>query len=181
VIFVKDAVILVDKNDNELGTMPKLEAHITGALHRAFSLFIFNSKQQMLIQQRALTKYHSGGLWANSCCSHPLPNEPLSQAIHRRLNEELGMQCDMQPIGTILYNEKVTDDLIEHEFDHLFLGFSDKTPQCHPDEVMDHRWISLNELYHDVEKHPENYSAWFCHILMALGIEQFTRWSKNIT
>lgn len=117
---MKDAVILVDKNDNELGTMPKLEAHITGALHRAFSLFIFNSKQQMLIQQRALTKYHSGGLWANTCCSHPLPNEPLSQAIHRRLNEELGMQCDMQPIGTILYNEKVTDDLIEHEFDHLF-------------------------------------------------------------
>ncbi|WP_156510833.1 isopentenyl-diphosphate Delta-isomerase, partial [Proteus hauseri] len=100
-IFVEDAVVLVDKNDNELGTMPKLEAHIIGALHRAFSLFIFNSKKQLLIQQRAITKYHSGSLWANTCCSHPRPNELLSQAIHRRLDEELGMQCDeIRTIGT---------------------------------------------------------------------------------
>ncbi|WIV90325.1 isopentenyl-diphosphate Delta-isomerase [Proteus appendicitidis] len=160
--------------------MPKLEAHIVGALHRAFSIFIFNSKQQLLIQQRAISKYHSGGLWANTCCSHPLPNELLSDAIHRRLNEELGMKCDMQPIGTILYNEKVTDDLIEHEFDHLFLGFSNELPHSNPDEVMNYRWISLDTLYQDTEENPQNYSAWFRYILNRMGIEQFSRWSQGI-
>ncbi|MBU0049647.1 isopentenyl-diphosphate Delta-isomerase [Klebsiella pneumoniae] len=177
---MEDAVILVDKNDNELGTMPKLEAHIVGALHRAFSIFIFNSKQQLLIQQRAISKYHSGGLWANTCCSHPLPNELLSDAIHRRLDEELGMQCDMQSIGTILYNEKVTDDLIEHEFDHLFLGFSNELPHSNPDEVMNYRWVSLDTLYQDTEKNPQNYSIWFRYILNRMGIEQFSRWSQGI-
>lgn len=178
---MEDAVVLVDINDNELGTMPKLEAHIIGALHRAFSIFIFNSKHQLLIQQRAAVKYHSGSLWANTCCSHPRPNELLSQAIHRRLDEELGMQCDeMQTIGTILYNEKVTDNLIEHEFDHLYLGFSDQLPQCNPDEVMDYRWISLDSLYQDIEDNPSHYSVWFCYILKHMGISQFTRWSKGI-
>ncbi|WP_109406179.1 isopentenyl-diphosphate Delta-isomerase [Proteus hauseri] len=180
-IFVEDAVVLVDKNDNELGTMPKLEAHIIGALHRAFSLFIFNSKKQLLIQQRAITKYHSGSLWANTCCSHPRPNELLSQAIHRRLDEELGMQCDeIRTIGTVLYNEKVTDNLIEHEFDHLYLGFSDQTPQCNPNEVMNYRWISLDSLYQDIEKNPSDYSVWFCYILKHMGFHQFTRWSQGI-
>ncbi|WP_100159043.1 isopentenyl-diphosphate Delta-isomerase [Proteus columbae] len=177
---MEDAVILVDKNDNELGTMPKLEAHIVGALHRAFSIFIFNSKQQLLIQQRAVSKYHSGGLWANTCCSHPLPNELLSDAIHRRLDEELGMKCDMQSIGTILYNEKVTDDLIEHEFDHLFLGFSNELPRSNSNEVMDYRWISLDSLYQDIEENAQNYSVWFRHILNRMGIEQFSRWSHGI-
>nr|WP_244185058.1 isopentenyl-diphosphate Delta-isomerase [Proteus columbae] len=160
--------------------MPKLEAHIVGALHRAFSIFIFNSKQQLLIQQRAISKYHSGGLWANTCCSHPLPNELLSDAIHRRLDEELGMKCDMQPIGTILYNEKVTNDLIEHEFDHLFLGFSNELPHSNPDEVMNYRWISLDTLYQDTEENPQNYSVWFRYILNRMGIEQFSRWSQGI-
>ncbi|OAT31601.1 isopentenyl-diphosphate Delta-isomerase [Proteus myxofaciens] len=177
---MEDAVILVDNNDNELGTMPKLEAHIIGALHRAFSLFIFNSQKQLLIQQRAISKYHSGHLWANTCCSHPRPNEPLSKAIHRRLYEELGMSCDMQPIGTILYNEKVTDDLTEHEFDHLFLGFTDDDPQCNPDEVMNYQWISLTELYKDIKINPNKYTAWFRYILNYFEKEQFEKWSIGI-
>lgn len=176
---MEDAVILVDSNDNELGIMPKLEAHIKGALHRAFSLFIFNSKKQLLIQQRAIQKYHSGGLWTNTCCSHPRPNEPLSQAIHRRLNEELGMQCQMLPIGTVLYNEKVTDNLIEHEFDHLFIGFCDELPQCNPNEVMDYQWISLDVLYQNIEEDPECYTAWFRYILNTLGKKQVKQWSEG--
>lgn len=177
---MEDAVILVDEHDNELGTMPKLEAHITGTLHRAFSLFIFNSEQQLLIQQRAISKYHSGGLWANTCCSHPRPNEPLLNAIHRRLDEEFGMRCDMQSIGNVLYNEQVTDNLIEHEYDHLFLGFSDDTPQYNPDEIMNYRWISLEKLYQDIKNNPQNYSVWFRYILNRMGIEQFSRWSQGI-
>src|ERR1035437_4931257 len=122
---MKDQVILVDDFDIEIGTMPKLEAHQKGVLHRAFSVFIFNSKGEMLLQQRAFEKYHSGGLWSNACCSHPILGENVHASANRRLMEEMGIQCNIQHEFSFIYNVQLENNLSEHEFDNVFAGVCD--------------------------------------------------------
>ena len=124
-----EIVILVDKTDNPIGEMEKQEAHIKGVLHRAFSIFIFNSKGEVLLQQRAFHKYHSGGLWTNTCCSHPRNGETTIQAANRRLKEEMGMSCALTEEFTFIYKAKLDNDLYEHELDHVLFGTTDLLPQ----------------------------------------------------
>jgi len=157
-----DEVILVDSQDREIGSCEKLKAHKEGFLHRAFSIFIFNSKNEMLLHQRALGKYHSAGLWTNACCSHPRPGESLQNATARRLQEELGISCPVTPIGTFIYRAKVEPDLIEHEFDHLFSGnYDGPLDRLNPEEVANVRWIALPDLLQETKQHPERFTAWF--------------------
>jgi isopentenyl-diphosphate delta-isomerase len=156
----EEKVILVDAFDNEVGTMEKLEAHEKGQLHRAFSVFLYNSNGEMLLQQRALHKYHSPGLWTNTCCSHPRPGESNHEAAQRRLMEEMGIQCKIEPAFSFMYEQKL-GDLIEHELDHVFIGTFDGVPEINPEEVAAWKTISEYDLLNDVAKNPENYTVWF--------------------
>lgn len=153
-------VILVGKNDKEIGTCEKLKAHKEGKLHRAFSIFIFNSKGELLLQRRAKTKYHSGGLWSNTCCSHPRPGETLENAAHRRLKEEMGFDCELKEVFSFIYKVKL-DNLFEHEYDHVFTGKFDGEPTLNPEEADDWKWINMGELKEDMQKNPNNYTFWF--------------------
>lgn len=154
-------VILVDTDNNERGTMEKLEAHRKGVLHRAFSILLFNSSGKILLQKRSQNKYHSAGLWTNTCCSHPLPGESLEVATRRRLREEMGI--DMQPeySHTFIYRAELDRGLIEHELDHVFTGTYDDAPQVNKEEVEDWKYVDLRWLREDILKHPASYTAWF--------------------
>ena len=154
-------VVLVDENDNETGQMEKQAAHVTPHLHRAFSIFIFNSKGELLMQQRALSKYHSPGLWTNTCCSHPRNGETTLQAASRRLTEEMGLQCEMREVYTFIYKAPVGQGLTEHEFDHVIFGHCDDAPTINADEVASWKYMNLNDLKNDISAHPEHYTAWF--------------------
>jgi isopentenyl-diphosphate Delta-isomerase len=156
-----ERVILVDENDNETGSMEKMEAHRTGVLHRAFSILLFNSKGQMLIQKRASAKYHSGGLWTNACCSHPAPGESLAHATRRRLIHEMGIDTPTEFAYKFIYKVPLDKDLIEHELDHVFTGTFDGTPLVNPAEVEDWKYIGMQELKQDMQKHPDHYTHWF--------------------
>jgi isopentenyl-diphosphate delta-isomerase len=156
-----EEVILVDANDRSIGTMEKIEAHEKGLLHRAFSILLVNECGEMLLQQRALQKYHSPGLWTNACCSHPRPNETNLDAAHRRLLEELGMTVDLYEIFQFTYHAELEQGLSEHEIDHVFLGFTNENPIINLAEVMSYKWITLSELKQDINVHPEKYTAWF--------------------
>ena len=155
-----EMVILVDENDNKVGTEEKLKAHQQGILHRAFSIFIFNSKGQLLLQQRAKHKYHSSELWTNTCCSHPRPEEPIQDATHRRLQEEMGFSCDMQEILQFTYKASVGNSLTEHEFDHVFVGKYDGKVLPNPEEVQNYMWVTKEELVNDIENNPNKYTEW---------------------
>lgn len=154
-------VVLVDEQDTQIGIMEKMAAHIVPRLHRAFSIFIFNSKGEMLLQQRALTKYHSPGLWTNTCCSHPRNGESLEQATARRLKEEMGLTCDMHEVFTFIYKAPVGLGLVEHEYDHVWFGTTDDTPVVNAEEVASFKYMSLDEIASDMEAHPECYTEWF--------------------
>ena len=154
-------VVLVDEQDRQIGLMEKQAAHVTPHLHRAFSIFIFNSKGELLMQQRALSKYHSPGLWTNTCCSHPRDGETLAEATSRRLQEEMGMTCPMHEVYTFIYKAPVGQGLIEHEFDHVWIGQSDAIPQINREEVESWKYMSLKDLYNDIHLHPECYTEWF--------------------
>ncbi|MEA2701625.1 MAG: isopentenyl-diphosphate Delta-isomerase [Candidatus Parcubacteria bacterium] len=156
-----DDVILVDEHDTQIGTMEKLAAHAQGRLHRAFSVFIFHSDGRMLLQRRAAGKYHSGGLWSNACCSHPRPGEPVEAAAHRRLREEMGIDCDLRETHAFIYRAPFPNGLIEHEYDHVFVGRSDDLPAPNPEEVDDWVWMDIPELRRDMKEHPEDYTYWF--------------------
>lgn len=160
---MSDEVILVDDEDKRVGTADKLEAHRQGGkLHRAFSVFIFNSKGQLLLQKRAEGKYHSGGLWTNTCCSHPRPGEPTKAAAERRLEEEMGFTCDLEEVFSFIYRAKF-EDLTEHEYDHVFFGVCEPETNLEPDpeEVEDWKWVSKQELMRDVKNNSDNYTPWF--------------------
>jgi len=154
-------VVLVDEKDTQIGIMEKMAAHIVPRLHRAFSIFIFNSKGELLLQQRALTKYHSPGLWTNTCCSHPRNGETLAQATARRLKEEMGLTCDMHEVFTFIYKAPVGLGLIEHEFDHVWFGQCDATPTIDTDEVASFKYMNLDDIATDMKDHPEQYTEWF--------------------
>ncbi len=155
-------VVLVDKQDNIIGSEEKLKAHLHGGrLHRAFSIFVFNNNKALLLQRRALSKYHSGGLWTNTCCSHPTAGEDLDSAVHRRLKEEMGFDCDLKEIFSFIYKADVGGGLTEWEFDHVFFGVYDNNPVLNHEEADDFKWVSLNELKLDIKLNPEKYTAWF--------------------
>ena len=158
-------VIIVDENDIEIGTMEKMEAHRKGLLHRAFSVLIFNSKGELLLQQRALHKYHSPGLWANTCCSHPRKGEDLIAAAKRRLNEEMGFVCDLTVAGHFIYRCDFDNGLTEHEFDYVLKGIYDNDPVINPDEVMNYKWSNIDLLKKEFELNPSLFTFWFKELL----------------
>lgn len=159
--MTEQLVVLVDLNDNDLGTMEKMKAHYEGVLHRAFSIFIFNSKGELMIHQRALSKYHSPGLWTNTCCSHPQLNQEVINNAHTRLYEEMGFDCGFSEAFTFVYKAEVGQGLIEHEFDHVFIGISDQHPTINPDEVEAWKYMSMDNLRSDIENNPDLYTEWF--------------------
>ncbi len=154
-------VILVDENDQQIGLMEKMEAHEKGLLHRAFSVFIFNDENQLLLQQRAKDKYHSGGLWTNTCCSHPREGESLLDAGKRRLHEEMAFSCPIETVFSFIYKAELDNNLIEHELDHVLIGNYNEAPKPNPDEVMDWKYVDLEWVVEDMKANPENYTAWF--------------------
>ena len=153
-------VVLVDEYDNELGVLDKFSAHKTGALHRAFSVFVFNSKGELLLQQRADGKYHSAGLWSNTCCSHPAKGESVAEAANRRLKEEMGFECETFFKFTFKYRIEFENGLTEHELDHVYFGECDETPTPNSIEVKDWRYISLQELQEELAQNPEKFTGW---------------------
>jgi isopentenyl-diphosphate Delta-isomerase len=156
-----DYVILVDQEDNMIGTMEKMEAHQKGALHRAFSVLIFNSKGEMLIQKRAKTKYHSGGLWTNACCSHPVPKENISVTVRHRVLHEMGIDVTPEFLYKFTYQIKLDNCLIEHEVDHVFKAIFNGTPVINLEEAEDWKFISPYDLKHSIALHPQEYTHWF--------------------
>ena len=156
-----DEVILVDSDDNFIGTMEKMKAHQTGELHRAFSIYLINDKGNFLLQRRAADKYHSAGLWTNACCSHPRPDETTMAAAIRRLDEEMGIVTSLNHIYHFTYKVEFDNGLIEHELDHVYLGTFNDSPKPNPKEVMEWKYMSTNDIIKDVEEHPENYTEWF--------------------
>ncbi|MDG1915319.1 MAG: isopentenyl-diphosphate Delta-isomerase [Crocinitomix sp.] len=156
-----EQVILVDTEDNPIGLMEKMEAHEKGLLHRAFSVFIFNDKKELLLQQRASHKYHSGGLWTNTCCSHPRDGEGLVDAGTRRLQEEMGFECEIKPILSFIYKAELDNELTEHEFDHVLIGKFNAAPKPNPDEVSDWKFVDLKVLAEDLKQNPDQYTIWF--------------------
>lgn len=157
---MSEKVILVDETDREVGTEGKLEAHAEGRLHRAFSVFVVNSRGDMLLQRRAATKYHSGGLWTNTCCSHPRPGEPLEKAAHRRLREEMGFDCELRETFSFIYRVEVDKELYEHEYDHVFIGRFDGAPVPDPGEADGWKWMDVEELQADLLCNPGRYTRW---------------------
>lgn len=154
-------VILVDEQDNPVGSMEKMEAHLKGVLHRAFSVFIFNSKKEMLLQQRADHKYHSPGLWSNTCCSHPFPGEDTAMAAQRRLSEEMGFRTTLQKMYDFVYKVGFKNGLIENEFDHAFVGHYDGGIMINPDEVKSCAFRSMEEIKLQLNEQPETFTEWF--------------------
>ena len=157
----EEKVILVDKNDNQVVLMPKLEAHEKGVLHRAFSIFIFNSKYELLLQKRASSKYHSGGLWTNTCCSHPREGEDILDAANRRLDEEMGIKTSLRKVYDFIYKAELDNQLTEHEFDHVFYGVFDNDPILNKEEAEDFKWVDMETLNNDIIKDEDNYTVWF--------------------
>jgi len=154
-------VVLVNEDDQEVGTMEKMAAHEKGVLHRAFSVFVYNSEGNVLLQRRADHKYHSPGLWANTCCSHPRPGEQLADAASRRLREEMGMACSLASPFSFIYRAELDQGLIEHELDHVFVGTCDIVPIPNPDEVSEWRYCSPSDIRAEMDQFPERFSSWF--------------------
>ncbi len=158
---MEELVILVDQDDRETGVMEKIQAHREALLHRAFSVFVFNSKGELMLQQRALGKYHSPGLWTNTCCSHPRPGEETEAAAHRRLHEEMGFDCTLTKIFHFTYKAPFDNNLTEHEVDHVFVGFSDTLPVINPEEVESYRFATLDDISVEMAENPELFTVWF--------------------
>ncbi|HJW96943.1 MAG TPA: isopentenyl-diphosphate Delta-isomerase [archaeon] len=158
--MVMEKIIIVDEKDRQTGTGEKLDVHKKGRLHRAFSIFVFNPKEELLLQKRAAGKYHSPGLWANTCCSHPRAGESLEDAVHRRLKEEMGFDVPLREIFSFMYKVKFGNGLTENEYDHVFAGSFEGKPEPDPEEVGEWKWISLEDLKGDVKRRPERYTYW---------------------
>lgn len=158
--MMEDALILVDVRDRQIGTMGKAEAHRLGKLHRAFSVFIID-QDSMLIQRRKQDKYHSGGLWANACCSHPREGEVLEEAIHRRMLEEVGFDCELKELFHFVYRSEYSDELFEYEYDHVFVGQYNGAVHFNEEEIEEVRWITFKDLARELVEQPEQFATWF--------------------
>ncbi len=156
-----EKVILVDLDDNLKGSMEKMEAHEKGLLHRAFSILLFNSRGELLMQKRASSKYHSAGLWTNTCCSHPRPGETLEHATRRKLRQEMGIDIQPEFAYKFVYKVALENNLTEYEYDHVFTGIFDGVPAINRDEVEDWRFISMNDLLTEMNTHPDQFTHWF--------------------
>ena len=157
---MEEQVVLVDHLDNPLGVIEKMKAHTLGLLHRAFSVFVFNTNGELLLQQRAFDKYHSAGKWTNTCCSHPKPFEDTAKAASRRLMEEMGMECELEYGFNFVYKATVENELTEYEFDHVYFGVSDELPIINTNEVASFKYLSLAELALDLDENPDLYTTW---------------------
>lgn len=156
-----EEVILVDEDNEPTGAAPKLAAHREGLLHRAFSIFVFDSRDRLLLQRRAAGKYHSPGLWSNTCCGHPRPGETTIDAATRRLAEEMGFACPLREVFSFLYTAAVGSSLVEHEYDHVFTGFADVTPVPNPLEVDEYRWVEVFRIEEELASAADTFSVWF--------------------
>lgn len=159
--MVEEQVILVNEHDEQIGLMPKMEAHEKAVLHRAFSVFVFNTKNELMLQQRAAHKYHSPLLWTNTCCSHQRDGESNIEAGTRRLKEEMGFTTDLIETTSFIYKAPFDNGLTEHELDHIMLGYYENEPIINKQEVEDWKWMPLEDVKHDINVHPEQYTAWF--------------------
>ncbi len=171
-------VCLVDREDTIIGQMEKLEAHQKGFLHRAFSVLIFNDKQELLLQRRAFGKYHSEGLWTNTCCSHPSPNESNLTAAHRRLLEEMGFDCELEELFYFIYEAELDNNLIEHELDHVLIGHSNLDPILNKDEAIDFKWLNLEQLKKAILEDSNDYTYWF-RIIILEHFEKIKEYLEN--
>lgn len=158
---MKEHVILVDEQDNQIGLMEKIEAHEKALLHRAFSVFVFNDKNELMLQQRAAEKYHSPLLWTNTCCSHQREGETNLAAGKRRLQEEMGFVCDLKEVFSFIYKAPFDNGLTEHELDHVMIGKFNEEPNINREEVESYKWMTLEAVKKDIEETPEIYTAWF--------------------
>ncbi|WP_413734581.1 isopentenyl-diphosphate Delta-isomerase [Sodalis sp. RH21] len=161
-------VVLVNEHDRPVGQMEKLRAHREGLLHRAITVYLFNPQGELLLQQRAQTKYHCGALWSNTCCGHPLPLEDTQAAARRRLYEEMGLRCALTPVFDLQYRLPLANGLIEHEFDHVFFGITSQPPTLNPDEAMAFRYQSLPQIQQDILLNPALYTPWFLLTMAAV-------------
>ena len=159
--MIEENVILVNQNDEQIGLMPKLEAHEKALLHRAFSVFILNSKNEVMLQQRAHQKYHSPLLWTNTCCSHQREGEANIEAGSRRLFEEMGFKTELKELFHFIYKAPFDNGLTEHELDHVMIGYFNESPAVNQDEVEDWKWMKIEDIKEDIEKQPEIYTVWF--------------------
>ena len=155
-----EQLIYVDEQDRELGSGGKMLAHQEGLLHRAFSVFVFDAAGRLLLQKRAASKYHSGGLWSNTACGHPRPGEETGAAARRRLREEMGLDCELSEAFAFRYRAEFDNGLVEHEYDHVFFGRHEGDPAPDPSEVEDWRWASPDELSRDLQANPQHYTYW---------------------
>jgi isopentenyl-diphosphate Delta-isomerase len=160
-VMNEQEVVLVNERDEAIGTMKKMEAHEKGLLHRAFSVFIFDSKGRMLLQQRAAGKYHGAHLWTNACCSHPFPGEDVYKAAERRLREELGFEASLSEVFSFTYKAEVENNLVEHEFDHVFAGQYEGNIKPDPHEVSDFVYLDMSEIKTQIETEPLKFTSWF--------------------
>ncbi len=161
VINILEYVVLVNMDNKEIGIEEKLKAHKEGRLHRAFSIFIYNTGGELLIQKRAREKYHSGNKWSNTCCGHPKPKEAITKAAHRRLNEEMGFGCYLIKNEDILYRLEVGNGLIEYEINQMFVGISNAAPKINKKEAAGCKWINIQDLKSEMQKNPSSYAPWF--------------------
>lgn len=162
---IRDKVVLVTEDLQVIGEMDKLEAHQKGVLHLAFSVFIFNSKGELLIHQRAAHKYHGANLWTNTCCSHPQLKEDIAVSAQQRLSYEMGLTCSITEVFSFIYNTPVENNLIEHEYDFVYVGYTDQNPVINPEEVQAYVWVEPTKLLHDIEENPSKYTYWFKKII----------------
>ncbi|MGK0412537.1 MAG: isopentenyl-diphosphate delta-isomerase [Polaribacter sp.] len=158
---MEELVVLVDKKNNQIGLMPKMEAHEKALLHRAFSVFVFNKKGELMLQQRAASKYHSPLLWTNTCCSHQRDGESNLAAGKRRLQEEMGFTTPLKEVFSFVYKAPFDNGLTEHEFDHVLIGYFDDEPNINKEEAEAYKWMPLEDVKNDIEVHPSNYTEWF--------------------
>ena len=171
-------VILVDIKNNEIGTEDKLEAHKKGLLHRAFSIFIFNDEDEILLQKRSDSKYHSAGLWSNTCCSHPYIDKSINEYVKLRLVQEMGIKTNLKEVFSFIYKTNFENGLVEYEYDHVFFGEYSKDPVLNPDEACDYKWISIFELKSDIEQNPSSYTAWL-KIIFNKHFKYFESYENN--
>ncbi len=169
---MEDQLIIVNEKDEMVGVGAKLNIHREGLLHRAFSVFIFNSHGELLLQRRALSKYHSPGLWSNTCCGHPRPGEQVIVAARQRLKAEMGLDCQLEGFGSVVYRADVGDGLVEHEFDHLLVGHSDDEPTINLQEVIDWRLAHLATLRRELNDRPQDFTSWFRLIMDTHGLRE---------
>jgi len=157
----EEQVILVNEKDEQIGLMPKMEAHEKALLHRAFSVFVFNDKNELMLQQRAADKYHSPLLWTNSCCSHQRNRESNLEAGKRRLQEEMGFVCELKEVTSFIYKAPFDNGLTEHELDHIMIGYYNEDPLINREEVESFKWMTVEEVKDDIAKQPKIYTEWF--------------------